>query len=202
MGFHSKESDNEHLQNIEQPMFVFRHEQFPFSQGVLALKLQHRIFRTSGVITSTPGGSIVGSNNSSASFRSKPNSDSGQPSCSVPYSFPISEKCLIRHWSHCTEVVILVGSWHIVWFQIIHCKCPRFPLSWVGGNEASCGAEDSFALVFGLWSLVFGLWLCFLAQACQDSIIRELSKPRKILCYAMHKTVSLGMFQIVICLQW
>ena len=77
MGFHSKESDNEHLQNIEQPMFVFRHEQFPFSQGVLALKLQHRIFRTSGVITSTPGGSIVGSNDSSASFRSKPNSDSG-----------------------------------------------------------------------------------------------------------------------------
>ena len=27
------ESNDEHLQNIEQPMLLFRHEQFPFAHG-------------------------------------------------------------------------------------------------------------------------------------------------------------------------
>ena len=70
----TQDYDVEHLQNIEQPILAFRHVQFPFPQGLFAIQLQQSNFRTSGGITSTPGGSIVGSNDSSSSFLSKPSS--------------------------------------------------------------------------------------------------------------------------------
>ena len=57
-----------HWQNIEQPMLAFRHVQFPLAHWVSAWQLHDSIYRISGGITSTFGGSNTGSKVFSYSF--------------------------------------------------------------------------------------------------------------------------------------
>ena len=113
-----------HWQNIEQPMLAFRHVQFPLAHGVSTWQLHDSIFRISGGITSTSGGSITGSKVFSLSFFWYPKVVSSKEG----------------------------GSRERACFQMAHCRCPRLTFSsndsLVGGRAARLGADESFPFVF------------------------------------------------------